>query len=99
MLKIKLNFEFNTRCTGFNEKYEEFYFDTEEYQFVLSEEKSLNLITRFVKEWYGIDYDKAKLIAEDLKEEIYDIYSAEIEDLGVEIYYDEAYDKWKSNRH
>lgn len=99
MLKIKLHFEFATKCTGYNERYEEFYYDTEEYQFVLSKEKSLNLIARFVKDWYGLDYDKAKEIAEDLEDEIYDVYSLEIDDLGEELYYDEAYDEWNSNRH
>lgn len=99
MLKIKLHFEFNTSCTGYNEKYDEFYYDTETYKVILSEEKSLNLVARFVEDWYGIEFDKAKLIAEDLKEEIYDIYCSEIDELGENLYYDEAYDEWKANRY
>ena len=97
-MKITLNFEFNTSCTGYNEKYDEFYYNTEDYQYTLNKEKSLKLIIRFIKEYYSLSQQQAEWIADDFAEEIYDQFCEDIDEMGENIYYDEAYDEWRNSK-
>ena len=92
-----LQYTFRTSCTGYNSKYEEFYYEEKEFEYEIDNGELRIALVDIITDKYALKGFVGKFINDLDLDNDYLLDLVDKEEIK-EYFYEEAFDKWKENQ-